>query len=395
MSELDPHPFPLVAVDPVANGQNEWVALCLRIQDSEPGLSHCLPQSLQAVFGTPDMLAAIAPLDALLMLDDPSPLTPPVLAMLPPGRIGFVVAASALGEDGVRRRLAELHETGYRIWLDGAMSPDVILPTALRSSARDCGLDAPAAGRLVALFGPHLARRVDSARRLSDCAAAGFDWFSGDYPYDPALAGNDTQDGSSRRRILALLGLLSRDADSRELELQLKQDPTLSFHLLKLVNSAAFAVNTQITSFNQAITLLGRRQLQRWLQLLLYARQQPDGLPNLLLPLAARRGAQLEALSRIDGGQRDDGDLAFMTGVFSLLDRLLHMPMDEIVADLNLPPHVAGALLARSGKLGAWLRMTESHPSGGDLAAAGIAPADWWSSQLNAYQWAIQVGRNV
>ena len=390
MAELDPHPFPLAAVDPVANGQNEWVALCLRVEGGAG-----LPQSLQALFGSPDMLAAIAPLDGLLMLDDPSALTPPVLALLPPSRIGFVVAASALGEDGVPRRLAELHETGYRIWLDGALPPGVTLPTALRSSARDCGLDAPAAGRLVALFGPHLARRVDSAQRYTDCAAAGFDWFSGDYPHDPALAGGEAHDGSSRRRILTLLGLLSRDADSRELEQQLKQDPTLSFHLLKLVNSAAFAVSTQITSFNQAITLLGRRQLQRWLQLLLYARQQPDGLPNLLLPLAARRGAQLEALCKLDGADRDGCDLAFMTGVFSLLDRLLQMPMPEIVADLCLPQHVSGALLERSGKLGDWLRMSESHPSRAELDLAGIAPADWWDSQLNAYHWAIQVGRNV
>ena len=390
MAELDPHPFPLVAVDPVANGQNEWVALCLRVTNDGD-----LPQSLQALFGTPDLLAAIAPLDGLLRLDHPSALTPPVLALMPPHRIGFVVAASALLEEGVPRRLAELHETGYRIWIDGALPAGVTLPSALRSSARDCAADAPARGQLVALFGPHLARRVDSAQRFKACAAAGFDWFSGDYPYDPALAGDDTQDGGSRRRILTLLGLLSRDADSRDIEQQLKQDPALSFHLLKLVNSAAFAVSTQITSFNQAISLLGRRQLQRWLQLLLYARQQPDGLQNLLLPLAARRGAQLEALCKREGGERDDCDLAFMTGVFSLLDRLLHMPMSDIVADLCLPQHVSAALLRHSGKLGSWLRMTESHPSRADLDAAGIAPADWWNSQLNAYHWAIQVGRNV
>lgn len=390
MAELDPHPFPLVAVDPVANGQNEWVALCLHVSGAaDPA------QRLQTLFGTSDLLAAIAPLDGLVMIDHPSFLTPPVLALMPTNRIGFVIAASALLEEGVPRHLAELHEIGYRIWLDGAAPPGVALPSSLRSSARDCALDAPPPGRLTALFGPHLARRVDTAQRLKACAAAGFDWFSGDYPYDPLLAGSEAHDGTSRRRILTLLGLLSRDADSRDIELQLKQDPALSFHLLKLVNSAAFAVSTQITSFNQAINLLGRRQLQRWLQLLLYARQQPDGLPNLLLPLAARRGAQLEALCKLDGGPRDECDLAFMTGVFSLLDRLLHMPMTDIVADLQLPPHVSGALLARSGKLGAWLRMTESHPSSGELDAAGIAPADWWTSQLNAYHWAIQVGRNV
>ena len=205
---------------------------------------------------------------------------------------------------------------------------------------------------------------------------------------------------AERRRQLAppaadVLGLLARDADSRELELQLKQDPTLSYHLLKLVNSAAFAVSTQITSFNQAINLLGRRQLQRWLQLLLYARQQPDGPPNLLLPLAARRGAQLEALCKHAGGDRDEQDMAFMTGVFSLLDRLLRMPMRDIAADLCLPEHIAGALLERGGTMGGWLRLTEIDPSEQDLERAGVTLDVWWSSQLHAYHWAIQVGRNV
>ena len=86
---------------------------------------------------------------------------------------------------------------------------------------------------------------------------------------------------------MTMLALLARDADSRELEAQLKQDPGLSYHLLKLVNSAAFSSGTHIASFGQAISRIGRRQLQRWLQLLLYARQHPDGPPNLLLPIAA------------------------------------------------------------------------------------------------------------
>jgi EAL and modified HD-GYP domain-containing signal transduction protein len=389
MAEQDV-PFPLVAIDPVANGQNEWVALCLRLENGPD-----LPQRLQSVFGTPDLLTAIAPLDGLLVLDDPAALTPPVLALAPANRIGFVVAAGALAQDGVARRLTELHETGYRVWLDGAAPSGVSVPPALRTVARDLATDAMPAVRIAPLFGPHLARGVDSAAAFTQSEMAGFDWFSGDYPCDPAMDAGENNDGSSRRRILALLGLLSRDADSRELELQLKQDPALSYHLLKLVNSAAFAVSTQITSFNQAISLLGRRQLQRWLQLLLYARQQADGLPNLLLPLAARRGAQLEALCKLGGAGRDDCDLAFMTGVFSLLDRLLHMPMTEIVADLCLPQHVSDALLDRSGELGAWLRLTETHPTQEQLDALGISTADWWLSQLNAYHWAIQVGRNV
>ena len=382
--------YPLVAIDPVANAQNEWVALRLRLAPGED-----LALRLQAVFGEPDLLAAIAPIDGLLALPGVEALTPPVLALLPPNRIGLLLPAAALTQEDAPSRLSALQTAGYRIWLDGDIPPGVTAPPALRCVARDCTLDAPPPGRLLALFGPHLAHGVDSTRRFSECEIAGFDWFCGDYAYDPYSDPHPDDDGSSRRRILTLLGLLARDADAHELEQQIRQDPALAYHLLKLVNSAAFTVSAPITSFAQAIAVLGRRQLQRWLQLLLYARQQPDGLPNLLLPLAARRGAQLEALCRQHGGERDAQDLAFMTGVFSLLDRLLRMPMAEIAQELQLPSDFAAALVQRAGQLGRWLRLTETDPGEDDLAAAQVTPHDWWRSQLAAYHWAIQVGRNV
>jgi EAL and modified HD-GYP domain-containing signal transduction protein len=245
------------------------------------------------------------------------------------------------------------------------------------------------------VFGPHLAHGVNTGQRLAQCARVGYEWFCGDYPLHPIQSTNP-DDGSSRKRLMTLLGQLARDAETREIEALLKQDPALSYHLLKLANSAAFAHSTPITSFGQAISVLGRRQLQRWLQLLLYARQQADGLPNPLLPIAAMRAAQMEALAKLQGAERDEQDLAFMTGVFSLLDLLFGMTMEEIVGTLNLPAIAADALLTRTGRFGDLLRMIEDQPADGAmLAGAGLSPHAWWGSQLQAYHWAIQVSRNL
>jgi EAL and modified HD-GYP domain-containing signal transduction protein len=380
-------PFPVVEIRSVANAQNEWVTLLL----GTPGAGLDDP-TLQGLFGTPDLLAAIAPLDCIVLLDDASVLTPPVLDILPANRVLLAVRAAALALDGTARRLAELQMAGYRVLVDGPLPEGVAAPVALRTVARDGRTELPRA--LPALFGPHLAYRVDDTATYRACENAGFSWFSGDYALEGGLGDGD--DGTSRRRMLTMLALLASDADSRELENQLKQDPALSYHLLKLVNSAAFSAGTQITSFAQAISRLGRRQLQRWLQLLLYARQHPDSPPNLLLPEAALRGAALEALSRRDGGDRDDQDLAFMAGVFSLLDRLFQMPMTDIVRELNLPDHVEAALLRRAGLLGQRLRLAEAgRPDPETLEAAGVDGPDWWQGQLHAYHWAIQVARNV
>jgi EAL and modified HD-GYP domain-containing signal transduction protein len=386
--------FPLVDVQFVANGRNEWVALLLHLGQLRVEQAPNVTDALQALFARPDALAAIAPLDCVLLLDTPACLTPPILKLLPPNRVVFAFAAASLADDGARARALELHNDGYRVLLDGPLPVGVFRPAALRAVAQDCkdGTELPV---LSSLFGPHLARGVADGKSMAECERAGFAWFSGDYPLQRDCYSADSGDAASKRRLLTLLALLGRDADSRELEALLKQDAALSFHLLKLVNSAAFAVNTQITSFGQAISLLGRRQLQRWLQLLLYARQQVDGLPNLLLPLAAVRGAQMEELARCEGEGRDAQDQAFMTGVFSLLDRLFGTPIDALVADLGLPPHVAAALLRREGVLGERLRLVEAAPDAPALEAAGIDRAAWWHTQLHGWHWAIQVGRNV
>jgi EAL and modified HD-GYP domain-containing signal transduction protein len=393
-------PFPLVEIRSVANAQNEWVALLLRAADG--GLDDT---TLQTMFATPDLLAAVAPLDCIVLLDSPAPLTPPVLKLLPPNRVVLAVAAQSLrdeGAEGTERRLAGLQMDGYRVLLDGPLPEGVQPPQTLRGVSLHVGADnaMPAAAPLPPMFGPHLARGVDTLACMHACERAGFSWFSGAYPLDDAEADQDDparhDDGTTRRRLLTMLALLASDADSRELEAQLKQDPALSYHLLKLVNSAAFSSGTHISSFGQAISRIGRRQLQRWLQLLLYARAHPDGPPNLLLPIAARRGAMLEALCKLDGGGRDEQDLAFMTGVFSLLDRLFRMPMAALLRDLKLPLEVEAALLARDGQLGQRLRLCETPGlSHAVLMGAGVDSLAWWQSQLNAYHWAIQVARNV
>jgi EAL and modified HD-GYP domain-containing signal transduction protein len=303
------------------------------------------------------------------------------------------VPAAACADVAVQRKLAGYADAGYRIMVEGVADGSAATMCSARSLMVDASQVMPPVLALVAQPGPHLATGMHSEARIAECAKAGFSWFAGDFALHPSQD-ISVGDGTSRKRLLALLGLLARDADSRELEVLLKQDPALSYHLLKLVNSAAFALSSPIHSFGQAINVLGRRQLQRWLQLLLYARQQDDGLANPLLPLAAVRASQMEALSKALGWDRDQQDMAFVAGVFSLLDVLLAMPMTEIVAALSLDLDVVMALLDRAGPLGDLLKLVEHHDSA-SLEQAGIDHETYWQAQLQAYHWAIQVSRNI
>ncbi|CDG84395.1 HDOD domain-containing protein [Janthinobacterium agaricidamnosum] len=367
------------------------VILHLPLQASDAALSMLLSAG--------DVFAALAPLQLIVTLSDPCGLSDSVLAALPARRTLLRIPSAVAAGKPVQQRCLALADDGYRILLDGAAGM-----TALKMGAHGTSIDSrgdlPSLHQLLALPGPHLVHQVDSATRLAECRGGGFSWFAGEHALHAARNRGNPDDGTSRKRLLTLLALLARDADAPELALQLRQDPSLSYHLLKLANSAAFGLSIPISNFEQAITLLGRRQLQRWLQLLLYARQQEDGGNHALLPLAAVRAAHMEALCKYHGGDRDQQDLAFMAGVFSLLDVLLGIPMEQILAVLKLDPEVALALRERGGELGRLLVLAESGHAIADmspevLAGAGIDAETYWRSLLEAYQWAIQVSRNL
>jgi EAL and modified HD-GYP domain-containing signal transduction protein len=371
---------------PVSNAQNQWVALALQ------PLQGAAPTALLPLLADPDA-EALASLDCIIPLADPLQLHLSHFDGIATGRVVLSIPAAACTDDAVLKRCSALSDAGVRFLVEGEAGIQAS-QAGVRGLNVDCSEVLPSALAMLTFPGPHLARNADTAARQEECRIAGFTWFS----CPPAtVASEPADDGTTRKRLLALLGLLARDADSRELEALLKQDPALSYHLLKLVNSAAFAPNSNpIHNFGQAINVLGRRQLQRWLQLLLYARRQVDGPANPLLPLAALRAAQMECLSKLLGEDRDAQDMAFLVGVFSLLDVLLDMPMTEVVAALSLDLDVVRALVERAGQLGAMLRLVEQHtPDASALSAVGIDNETYWFSLMTAYQWALQVSRNV
>jgi len=204
----------------------------------------------------------------------------------------------------------------------------------------------------------------------------------------------------TRLKLLKLLGLICDDADTGALDAVFREEPKLSYSLLRLVNSAAIAPPSPITSFTQAINLLGRRQLQRWLQLLVYSDPNNGQHPNPLLQKAAARGRLLELLASQlpqSATPGSDCEIAFMVGTFSLLDVLLCMPMPEILHQLPLPEVTTRALLTHEGCLGQLLGVIDAVDKH-DLATAtnrlkvlGIDGGNFLDAQLDALSWASKI----
>ena len=205
----------------------------------------------------------------------------------------------------------------------------------------------------------------------------------------------------TRLKLLKLLALIVEDADTAALDAIFREEQKLSYSLLRLVNSAALSPRTPIASFSQAINLLGRRQLQRWLQLLVYSDPNNGQLPNPLLQKAAARGRLLELLApHLDGtadGEVASGDLAFMIGTFSLLGVLLSIPMPEILKQLPLPEIVHKALADHGGELGKLLaaiataERRELSAASQRFNALGIDAVVYLDAQLEAFNWAAKI----
>lgn len=204
--------------------------------------------------------------------------------------------------------------------------------------------------------------------------------------------------GPTQTLLLKILAQITRDAETRDIEATLKHDPQLSVQLLRLVNSVAFAPNTRINSFAHAITLLGRRQLQRWLQLLLYASQATGAQGNPLLASAALRATLMEGLCKAAGSDRATQDEAFMVGMFSQLEALFAQPLATIIGPLKLSEEISAALLQHGGKLGELLALVEAAEQGLEavgpaLTRTGIGHEVWCKTQIEALRWTLQVSR--
>lgn len=244
-----------------------------------------------------------------------------------------------------------------------------------------------------------LAEKVDSREQMEQCLQLGFTLFQGYYFAKPTIISGRKLD-HSQLSLMKLMGLLLGDAATAELEAALKREPGLSLNLLRMTNSVGAGCREKITSLGHAITVLGRRQLQRWLQLLVFATGNQNGSSNPLLLLAATRGRLMELLAaEFRPGDIGFADQAFMAGIMSLMPALVGLAIADIVATLGLTAEVRDAVCDGSGPLGALLRLAENSENGDilQLTAAlaelpGLSPKALNRAQTQALQWANSIG---
>jgi EAL and modified HD-GYP domain-containing signal transduction protein len=330
-----------------------------------------------------------------------------IFAFLPRERTVLEIVGSMDPDDAVLARLKELSGHGFRFALDGIDGDSArlqrLLPLAafvkldLRSTHRDA-LPALVA-RLQGMGKTVIAEKVETRDEYHACLDAGFDYFQGFYFARPAVLGGRKL-SPSQATLLALMTLVTSDVDNVDIERAVKRDVTLALNLLRLINTPAVGARQRIESVSHALIVLGRRQLQRWLQIMLYAEPGSRGHNQTpLLMLATTRGRLMELLAqRLRPGQRFLGDIAFTVGIMSLMDVLFCIPMADIVDQIPVSDEIRQALLKREGFFGELLRLAESIEQSDEdvlpsLKALAISGDDMVELEMSAFQWSDSVVR--
>ena len=331
-----------------------------------------------------------------------------IFAFLPRERTVLELTASVEATDAVLWRLAELAGHGFRFAAEASSHGNRLGRLLPLLDFVKVDLRATPVVTMLALV-PRLrgtgkrlvAEKVESQAEYRTCLDLGFDYFQGYYFAKPSvMAGRKLS--PSQMAVMDLLQLVTSDADNIEIERAIKRDASLSVNVLRIVNTPAAGLRQRIDSLSQALIVLGRRQLQRWLQIMLYAEPANRGHTQTpLLMLASTRARLMELLAqRLRPGQRQVADVAFTVGIMSLMDALFSVPMADLVEQIPVSEEVAAALVKRSGFFGELLRLAESLermeegdemlPVLGELADSGDELVEL---EMAAFEWSDKVVR--
>jgi len=365
-------------------------------------ISHASQLGMYQVVG--EQVAFVNVDDVVLMSD--------FVRFLPPDKVILEILETVLPTPQLLGRIRELKELGFKFALDDVIGHSDQV-SKLRNLVDVIKVDLQGVGRdglaelVHALRGPHqklLAEKVETVEEFQLCLELGFEYFQGYYFARPAIL-SGKKITPSELVLLRLLDLIHSEADNEAIEAAVKRDALLSLNLLRLVNGYLTGTGVpRVESISQALAQLGRSQLQRWVQILLYS--GPEGnveLNSPLLQLATTRGHLLELMTlTVRPGDVAGANTAFTVGILSLMDALFDVPMRTILDKVEISREVRTALLERGGDYGAMLSVAEGlerAEPGRDMAAAlarlGLSVKQVREIELAAFGWVRELGAEV
>jgi EAL and modified HD-GYP domain-containing signal transduction protein len=290
-----------------------------------------------------------------------------LITLLPSNSTVVEVLENVPADDLVMAACQRLKEAGYLIALDD------FAPNDPRESLTDLAdvikVDVRATTRadrlaMMKRYGPWrcrmLAEKVETKDEFREAAIDGFLYFQGYFFRKPELM-TAREIPANRINYLRMLEMVSRDElELKEIERVIKGEASVCYRLLRYLNSAAFSFHTEIHSVRHALSMLGEREIRRWVRLVATVGAGQASSSELVLS-ALVRARFCELLSpRVAAG---DSDL-FLLGLLSLMDVIMEIPMAQILESIPIDHESKAVLLGGASRLRPLFQLMLAQESG-------------------------------
>lgn len=243
-----------------------------------------------------------------------------------------------------------------------------------------------------------LAEKVETSEEFEKCKELGFQYFQGYFFSKPELVKTKTLSPAQMTLAELLYETSTPDVDLPKITQIFERDVNLSYKLLRYTNSAAFKRRTEISTIKQALVVLGKYELKKFLSLLFTASVSSDK-PIELLKLAMVRARFCENLAAIEGGA--DTSMAFLTGMMSLIDAILDQDIEKVMEQLPLSAEIKEALINKEGILAEYLSLAVAYEKGewenekAIEAKLKLSERQVPATYANAIDWAAEQMQNL
>jgi len=236
------------------------------------------------------------------------------------------------------------------------------------------------------------ATNVNNFDEFTFCQQHDLDLLQGQFYTQPSGKDNQKISPSTQTLMELLVKLQDPNIEADSLADTLSLDISLSYKLLRLINSAFFGLPKEIGSVKQAIVMLGHNKIKTWASLL--SLSGVDDKPVELRIVAMTRAKMCELLAKYYKGQ---ADTFFAAGLFSSLDAIIDKPLATLLDNLPLSPELNQALLNRSGVAGRALQDVLNYEKG-DWQALDASPLPVeviCRAYLDAINWAKELNTTL
>jgi EAL and modified HD-GYP domain-containing signal transduction protein len=192
-----------------------------------------------------------------------------------------------------------------------------------------------------------LAEKVESQDEFTEALKLGYALFQGYFFCRPEIMQHHSVPASKLAYLELLQEATGPGFDIEELATKIKHEASITFRLLRYLNSPVFGLRSEVRSIPHALSLLGELELRKWIAVVAVG-VMADGKPDALLTIPLVRGRFCELLAPLAGIPSHSNDL-FLLGLLSVMDAILDQPLAAILADLPVRKEIKEALLARTG----------------------------------------------